>query len=311
MKKIDIFQVLIISLLSIITLQFNFTQTNKSAEAQSLKQQTKQQNKSNKVGKFILNYQPSSDNKTKNYIQNRRIFDDIIRNLNSSGLVIRQNVSVVLEDCGTANAFWDNQNKRIIMCYELFNVSVDNFKTLGYSEEQSKERAIDNFIFIFYHELGHGLIDMLPLNAVGQEEDTVDEFASVMMYRKYSPNRAGDIILSASEFFLFTDSPAWGEHTPGKRRLFNLVCFVFGSDPEKYEKIFVRRLVALNDGVRPNDEKIGRRARRCYNAFVQKTDQWNRLLLPHYATVNDSQPNGTTSNTSTPGVSHKDPTDIW
>ncbi|MDJ0580289.1 DUF4344 domain-containing metallopeptidase [Crocosphaera sp.] len=301
------FKILILTLLSIITPQLSLLPITWVANAQNIKEQTKQQEKSNKVGKLILKSQPSSDPKIKDVIQN---IQNIISYLNSSGLVIRENINVFLGNCNQG-AYWSSARKEIGLCYEFITKSFNRFKELGYSDDESLKNTINFSIFVFYHELGHGLIDILPLNAVGQEEDTVDEFASVMMYRKYSPNKAADIILSASDYFAFSTSPAWGEHSPGDRRLFHLTCFVFGSNPERYAEIFERRLIVLNNGVRPKDETILRRARLCRNAFLQKTDQWNRLLLPHYATVNDSQTSGSSPNTSTPGVSRKDPEDIW
>lgn len=307
MKTIDMFKVLILTLLSIITPQLSLLPITWVANAQNIKEQTKQQEKSNKVGKLILKSQPSSDPKIKEVIQN---IQNIISYLNSSGLVIRENINVFLGNCNKG-AYWYGAGKEIGLCYDFITKSFSRFKELGYSDDESLKNTINFSIFVFYHELGHGLIDILPLNAVGQEEDTVDEFASVMMYRKYSPNKAADIILSASDYLAFTTSPAWGEHSPGDRRLFQLTCFVFGSNPERYGEIFERRLIILNNGVRPNDKTILHRAALCRNDFVRKTKQWNRLLLPHYATVNDSQTSPSPSDPSPPGVGRSEPGVIW
>ncbi|MEL4895413.1 DUF4344 domain-containing metallopeptidase [Crocosphaera sp. Alani8] len=257
---------------------------------------TKNEAQNNKVGRFILQYQPSSSNQeVEKLIRKTEVFDLIISNLNSSGLIMREDISVLFKDCGTANAFWSPSNRQIIICYE--NTSYDVFlfhEKAGYPIEEALDKSINETIVTFYHELGHGLIDVLSLSAVGKEEDTVDEFAVIMLFRTFPADVAAEMVLDASEFYelLYKEgrrSPRWGEHAPHDKRLFNLVCLVYGSNPQKYAKVFIEKFELLDNSNTARPEQIKRRARMCQSEFVQKMDSWNKLLLPHYATENPNQ----------------------
>ena len=266
------------------------------------------QTRSNQVGKFILQYERTSYTSIRQQLQTNKIFDTIITGLNGSGLVMRQDIQVIFRDCNEPNAFWDSSNGNIIMCYELIDFAAGAFyKVNGDSIAEAKNKSLGNAVFTFYHELGHALIDVLQLNAVGQEEDTVDEFAAVMLSSNYKVNLA-DIILDAAEFYQvvaqISESPPWGEHAPHDKRLFNLVCFVYGSDPQKYEKIFIEKFVLVDPDQKVSQQQLESRAARCRQEFPQKVANWNKLLLPHYSSKNNSQPASNSPNNS-PGVSRR------
>ena len=184
----------------------------------------------NKVGKFILEYQPTSSNENiRNLLIRRQVFDNIISNLNTSGLIMREDIPVTFKDCGSPNAYWSPSDREITICYENTAYNILLFREeAGYSLETAVEKSINQTIVVFYHELGHGLIDVLPLSAVGQEEDTVDEFAAVMLFRTYKPDVAAEMVLDAAEFFelLYKTNgrgSGWGEHAPNDKRLFQLI----------------------------------------------------------------------------------------
>ncbi len=264
------------------------------------------------VGKFILQYDRSSAPVLRDVLRENKIFDRIITGLNQSGLIMRQDIPVIFTNCGEPNAFWDPSNERIIMCYEMIGFGVQLFQEQGnYGTSEALDKSINNTIFTFYHELGHALIDVLQLSAVGQEEDTVDEFASVMLLSN-SQGDLAEIILDAAEFYQIVNqistSAPWDEHAPHDKRLFNLVCFVYGSNPEKYEQIFIEKFILVDPDQKVSREQIESRARRCYQEFPQKVANWNKLLLPHYASKNNTQPTPTPHG-NTPGVSRRG--DYW
>ncbi len=265
----------------------------------------------NKVGKFILEYQPtSSHQQVRNLLIKTKVFDTIISNLNTSGLIMREDIPVIFKDCGVPNAYWSPSKREITICYENTGYDIFLFREkAGYPLETAVEKSINETIVAFYHELGHGLIDVLPLSAVGQEEDTVDEFAAVMLFRTYKPDVAAEMVLDAAEFYELVyktngRGPGWGEHAPNDKRLFNLVCLVYGSNPEKYAEVFVKKFVLVDSEGRATEQAIKRRAARCQQEFPKKMSSWNKLLLPHYATDNPDQPNNRTLHNS-PGVSRR------
>jgi hypothetical protein len=319
MKTQSIFnQTLTTFLLSTALLLTGYNLPKLRVSAGEIKAENKQIKNNNKIGKFLLTYEPSSPDTYKEgeieaILSNReirellidsKIFENIISNLNNSGLIMRQDIPVIFRECGTANAFWSPSQRAITVCYENMALDLILFHQIAeYSPEKAVEKSINETIFAFYHELGHALIEVLPLNAVGQEEDTADEFASVMMYRKYSAKSAAEIVLDSSEYYellyrLGNRGPGWDEHAPNDKRLFNLACFVYGSDPEQYEKVFLQKFITVHPGETIDQDQIASRAAKCEQEFAQKLETWNRLLLPHYATINPTQPTKPSSDDS-------------
>lgn len=95
-----------------------------------------------------------------------------------------------------------------------------------------------NLISIFYHELGHALIDIMDLPVFGQEEGAADTASILMIDAFYDNNSAVDIARDAAFGFLDEadtsgDTPAWWDvHGPDQQRYYNLVCLFYGADPD-------------------------------------------------------------------------------
>ena len=80
----------------------------------------------------------------------------------------------VFAECGELNAFYDPNQRLVIMCYEL----LDDPST---TDEEHVEAVIGAGVFIYLHELGHAFRDLLDLPLTGREEDAVDELATIML----------------------------------------------------------------------------------------------------------------------------------
>jgi hypothetical protein len=136
------------------------------------------------------------------------------------------NIMVSFEDCGQANAFYDPQNVRLIMCYELFT---EFLSSSGYTFEP----AAKAYMFVFFHEAGHALVDQLELPVLGKEEDSVDAMATVIMVNADMPESA----ILAGFFFnnqqQGTQQVNWFDsHSVGPQRIGNLVCWAIGGDSD-------------------------------------------------------------------------------
>jgi len=91
--------------------------------------------------------------------------------------------------------------------------------------ETTEEEFIDaNILTIFYHELGHALIDVMNLPIYGQEEDAADVL-SVLMIDWYYEEEVAQSIAYDSAFGYITDAEEtgeatyWGLHGPDRQRL--------------------------------------------------------------------------------------------
>ncbi|MGJ8616026.1 MAG: DUF4344 domain-containing metallopeptidase [Sulfitobacter sp.] len=95
-----------------------------------------------------------------------------------------------------------------------------------------------NLISIFYHELGHALIDIMELPVFGQEEDAADTASILLIDAFYEDESAIGIARDAAFGFLdeadTADGPPawWDVHGPDLQRYYNLVCLFYGAEPE-------------------------------------------------------------------------------
>jgi hypothetical protein len=152
------------------------------------------------------------------------------------------------------------------------------------TREEQLGQAITGFMFfILFHELGHGLVDVLQLPVVGPEENVVDEFAAITLI---SLGREGGIgpqiaTIAAVGFARMwassrgqaghdiTKLPYWDEHPLEIQRFYNLVCLVYGSAPEQFARLL--EVVPLPET----------RAQRCVVEYQKKAQAWAALLSKH------------------------------
>ena len=101
-----------------------------------------------------------------------------------------------------------------------------------------------NLIGIFYHELGHAVIDIEAVPIFGQEEDAADAFSIFMIDTIFDEDASIELASDAAFGFWgevemrdydLSEIPWWDEHGPDEQRYFNTVCLFYGADPEARE----------------------------------------------------------------------------
>lgn len=110
------------------------------------------------------------------------------------------------------------------------------------SADEAEDAFVEaNVLAIFYHELGHAMIDLLELPVFGQEEDAADVASILLIDWLYEPEVALDLAYDASFGFAAEammrdheeDEVAWWDnHGPDEQRFYNTVCIFYGADPE-------------------------------------------------------------------------------
>ena len=99
-----------------------------------------------------------------------------------------------------------------------------------------------NILGIFYHELGHALIDIEAVPIFGQEEDAADVFSILMIHSLFEEDAAQALAYEAASGFLGeaemrqeeSDDIAWWDvHGPDEQRFYNTVCIFYGGNPEE------------------------------------------------------------------------------
>ncbi|WP_420862698.1 DUF4344 domain-containing metallopeptidase [Algirhabdus cladophorae] len=116
--------------------------------------------------------------------------------------------------------------------------------TPAVAEYDSETRAYieANTLGIFYHEMGHALIDILGLPIFGQEEDAADVLSVFMIDGFYDEEAAVSLAYDTAFGFQAEaedmGEPAyWDVHGPDLQRYYNLVCLFYGANPDERDDV--------------------------------------------------------------------------
>jgi hypothetical protein len=207
-------------------------------------------------------------------------FEGLVAEIDQA-FVLARDLPVRLQECeGEVNAFYDPEDRSISLCYEL----LEHFLTLfaESSEAETEEdfaevgtKAIATLGFVFYHELGHALIDAYDLPATGREEDAVDQLATVLLLETWEGEDSETAMTASAEWLGISAAQTEGEHNMAdehgldEQRFYNLVCWMYGSDPDYFGDL------AQGWGL-PEA-----RAVRCPEEYGKMARSWTTLLGPH------------------------------
>lgn len=132
-----------------------------------------------------------------------------------------------------------------------------------------------NLLAIFYHELGHAMIDLLRLPVFGQEEDAADVASILLIDSLFDPETAVDLAYDAAFGFaaeaMLRDEEDyeiawWDSHGPDEQRFYNTVCIFYGADPDERDDF------AYDMGL-PEE-----RADICVEEFELAWDSWGPVM---------------------------------
>jgi Putative metallopeptidase len=223
---------------------------------------------------FSVTYNPSTIEAHENYrklLEANRVFEKFAEGLNKT-IRIPNQIDIQLVDCKAVNAFYDPNGKRIIICYELIDYFLRVFKPVAKDNDELGSAVFGAVAFSFFHEVGHSLIDQLELPAVGREEDSADQIATLTLIG--TGDEGVGMALSGAYWFQLqqkggNETPFWDEHAFDGQRFYNIVCLIYGSDPDKYGKF-------VDSGTLPAN-----RAKRCPEEYAKIGKAWNKLLANH------------------------------
>ncbi|MDO5658004.1 MAG: DUF4344 domain-containing metallopeptidase [Paracoccus sp. (in: a-proteobacteria)] len=95
-----------------------------------------------------------------------------------------------------------------------------------------------NTLWIFYHELGHAIIDQMELPVLGKEEDAADQLAILLSDTVWDDQTSALISTHVAAAFRAADAtatepfPWWEEHAADLQRYFSVACLYYGGDPD-------------------------------------------------------------------------------
>lgn len=143
------------------------------------------------------------------------------------------------------------------------------------ADENKKAFIEANILSIFYHELGHAVIDLLQVPIYGQEEDAADNMSVLMIHQLFEEESAQSIAYdSAFGYINDSDSPEevpyWDIHGPDEQRYYNHVCLFYGANPDQRAKL-------ANDLGLPEE-----RAATCVEEYEQADASWGLVFQELY-----------------------------
>lgn len=152
---------------------------------------------------------------------------------------------------------------------------------------QANEELIEAYVFsnaehTLWHEAGHALISEFGLPVIGQEEDAVDAFATLMMLSDESEGRL-ERLLDVAEIWMVSHERAeaegvepdyFDEHDLDAQRGLRVVCFIAGEGPGRAHEM-------IDNWGLPED-----RAETCEEDYGLAVDSWDVLLEPFYRAEN-------------------------
>lgn len=208
----------------------------------------------------------------KDYEDELKSLREVADSLNKS-FALPHDIFIGFDNCDEANAFYDPAAKKVTVCYELAEDLYETFKG-DYKSDAQVEDAVTNAVsFVFFHELGHALVDAYDLPITGREEDAVDQLSVLLLADgteegeqmvfdaavSFSKQASGEL-----DELAFAD-----EHSLDQQRYYNIVCLLYGQNPKKFAAL-------VNDGTLPQS-----RAERCGEEFARVDKAWDSLLAPH------------------------------
>jgi hypothetical protein len=184
-------------------------------------------------------------------------------------------LTISIEECGGKKAFYRAKDKKITLCYEVA-LDLERRSRKQYPKITERELADQiaggAFLFLLFHEFGHALIDMLELKSGGREEDVADQ-VSMKMLLSMSAEAKG--ILSGVLWYfesgdsLATEDALADEHSLDKQRLYNIMCWTYGSDTDAF--------AYLAEEV----QELRARATHCKDEYKKVTQWFEAAIQPH------------------------------
>lgn len=195
-----------------------------------------------------------------------RFLEDIAQWMNDWVRVPRD-VTLTFAECGESNAFYRPETGVVTVCFEL----VDELDHL-FADDRDRDQSVnDALLFTTMHEVGHALVNVLDLPVTGREEDAVDQLAALILVDGADDGDEAAIngVRGLPADGQMDDMAFADEHALNGQRFYNVLCLVYGQDPDTYHDW-------VHDGTLPPE-----RAERCPAEYDQTRAAWQKLLQPY------------------------------
>ncbi len=141
---------------------------------------------------------------------------------------------------------FDPVTNSIHIPYQFVSETSQLFKKKGLfnTQREVNQATEDALLHTLLHEIGHAYIADRAIPILGKEEDSVDNFATILLLNDIP--RGDDIAINSADLFTledldtdsFDDADFVSEHSLDLQRYYNILCLVYGSNPNRYQRIF-------------------------------------------------------------------------
>jgi hypothetical protein len=180
---------------------------------------------------------------------------------------------------GISNARY--QRPEVIVCYEYLN---EIYQTMPKETTPGgitpHDAVLGQTFYVFGHEMGHAMFDVLKVPVIGDAENGADHFSAYMMLQ-FGKVRAKDLITGAAYTYKkYVQGPsvtaplaAFSDiHDAPAQRFYNMLCLAYGADPVLFAEFVEKDTVEyLPKG----------RARNCKREYEQVTFAFNKSIRPY------------------------------
>ncbi len=209
-------------------------------------------------------------------LERRGEFNRLIDHLNED-VAFNESVTIVFRPGDKNQAFYDEDSRTIVVSYGFVWYIADVFVRNGVIQDDWGEEDFDNLIQpvideTILHETAHALIHVNQLEHSGDKETAADKLVVYIINDFYG---AAETALPTSLHYRLLSEEAGGpersdylaQHPPSLERHDNFVCWIYGSDPEKFAGLL-------------EDLEVARDPDECVAAFGQLDAEWGSLLAP-------------------------------
>lgn len=175
--------------------------------------------------------------------------------------------NIMFDECGQPNAFYQPDSQSIIMCYELVVELAEIFR--GSDGWDTADGVFNALQWVLMHEVGHAVIDEYDLPITGSEEDAADQFATLESLASDDDRLGTDPVAAMAYVYRsasYDSAKSWSVHSFDSQRYYNLLCLLYGSDPDGPYSRELERLL-------PESRLVG-----CPAEAERITMSWQQLL---------------------------------
>jgi putative metallopeptidase DUF4344 len=180
---------------------------------------------------------------------------------------------------GISNAWYHRPDVNV--CYEYLNEIHQTMPKVTTSGGITPHDAVlGQTFYVFGHEMGHAMFDVLKVPIFGDAENSADHFSAYMMLQ-FGKVRAKDLITGAAYSYKkyvqgpYVSAPlaAFSDiHDAPTQRFYNMLCLAYGADPILFAEFVEKDTVEyLPKG----------RAHNCKREYEQVTFAFNDSIRPH------------------------------